>query len=128
MTSATRAAIDAANRNFMTHFGNQDAGGMAGLYTAEGQLLPANSDAVSGAAAIQAFWQGAFDMGLREAVLETGELEEHGGTAIEVGRYTLKADGGALADQGSTSSFGSMTRVRGSCIATSGPRASPPPS
>ena len=39
-------------------------------------------------------------MGLRELVLETVELEDHGETAIEVGRYTLKADGGVVADQG----------------------------
>ncbi len=99
-TGDTRTAIDVANRNFMTSFASQDSAGMASLYTDHGQLLPANSDVVSGAGGIQAFWQGAFDMGLREAVLETVELEEHGETAIEVGRYTLKANGGVLADQG----------------------------
>ena len=98
--SDTRAAIDAGNQNFMATFGQQDAAGMASLYTANGQLLPANSDVVSGAAGIQAFWQGAFDQGLWEAVLETVELEDHGDTATEVGRYTLTADGGAVADQG----------------------------
>ncbi len=98
--SDTRAAIDAGNQSFMANFGRQDATGMASLYTANGQLLPANSDVVSGAAGIQAFWQGVFDQGLRKAVLETVELEDHGDTATEVGRYTLKADGGAVADQG----------------------------
>ena len=98
--SDTRAAIDAANQNFMTNFGKQDSAGMASLYTGDGQLLPANSDVVNGGADIQAFWQGAFDTGLRQAVLETVELEDHGATAIEVGRYTLNADGGVLADQG----------------------------
>ena len=73
---------------------------MASLYTDNGQLLPANSDVVAGAAGIQAFWQGLFEMGLRSAVLETVELENHGETAAEVGRYTLKADGGAVANQG----------------------------
>ena len=96
----TRAAIDAANENVMTNFGNQDAAGIAKLYTDNGQLLPANSGVVAGTARIQAFWQGAFDMGLRELVLETVELKDHGETAIEVGRYTLKADGGAVADKG----------------------------
>ncbi len=98
--SDTRAAIDASNQNFMATFGRQDAAELASLYTANGQLLPANSDVVSGAAGIQEFWQGAFDQGLREAVLETVELEDHGDTATEVGRYTLKADGGAVADPG----------------------------
>ena len=48
--SDTRAAIDAGNQNFMATFGQQDAAGMASLYTANGQLLPANSDVVSCAA------------------------------------------------------------------------------
>ena len=39
-------------------------------------------------------------MGLKEAVLETIDLEEHGDTAIETGHYVLKADGGVVADHG----------------------------
>ena len=42
--SDTWAAIDAGNQNFMATFRQQDAAGMASLYTANGQLLPANSD------------------------------------------------------------------------------------
>ena len=48
----------------------------------------------------QAFWKGMFDMGIKELVLETTDLEDHGDTAIDIGRYTLKADGGAVADHG----------------------------
>ena len=99
-TGETRAAIDTANQAFMAAFGRQDSAGMASLYTADGQVFPSNSDIVKGAEGIQAFWQGAFGMGLKEAVLETVEVDAHGETAIEVGRYTLKADGGAVADQG----------------------------
>ncbi len=95
-----RTAIDAGNQNFMANFGRQDAAGMASLYTATGSVLPANSDILSGAENVQAFWQGAFDMGLKEAVLETIDLEVHGDTAIETGHYTLNADGGAVADHG----------------------------
>ena len=98
--SDTRMAIDAGNQSFMANFGRQDAAGMASIYTADGSVFPANSDILSGAESVQAFWQGAFDMGLKEAVLETLELEVHGETAIETGHYTLKADGGAVADRG----------------------------
>ncbi len=98
--SDVRTAIAAGNQSFMANFGRQDAAGMASLYTANGSVLPANSDILSGAENVQAFWQGAFDMGLREAVLETIELEVHGETAIETGHYTLKAAGGAVADSG----------------------------
>ena len=98
--SDVRAAIDAGNQNFMTNFARQDASGMAGLYTASGCVMPSNSDTISGAGNIQAFWQGVFDMGVKGAVLDTIDLEEQGDTAIETGRYTLKADGGGIADHG----------------------------
>ena len=95
-----RMAIDAANQSFMANFAQQDATGLANLYTATGCVMPSNSDIISGAGNIQAFWQGIFDMGIKEAVLETIDLEDHGDTAIDVGRYTLKTDGGAVADHG----------------------------
>ena len=70
----------------MEAFGRGHAAGLARLYTASAQLLPANSDFVEGTAAIQRFWQGAMDIGVKEAVLETLEVESYGDTAHEVGR------------------------------------------
>jgi ketosteroid isomerase-like protein len=95
-----RSGVEAANRRFMEAFGRGDAASVAGLYTSSAQLLPAHSDFVAGTTAIQRFWQGAMDMGLKEAVLETVELEAHGETAHEVGRYTLKGAGEQVADAG----------------------------
>ena len=95
-----RSDIDAGNRQFMEAFRRGDAASVAKLYTATGQLLPAHSDFIDGTAAIQRFWQGAMDMGIKEAVLETAEVESHGETAHEVGRYTLKTAGGQVADAG----------------------------
>lgn len=99
-TSDIRAHIESANTDFVAAFKRGDAAAMAALYTAQGQLLPANSDVVRGTAAIRQFWQGIIDMGLQDAVLETLELEAHGDTAIEVGRYKLLAAAGVLADSG----------------------------
>lgn len=96
----TRSQIEAANQQFMAAFNAGDVAAVSALYTREGQLLPAHSDVVRGSDAIRAFWQGALDMGLRQAVLETVELEALGDTAIEVGRYRLLADRGVQADQG----------------------------
>lgn len=95
-----RSYIESANKDFMAAFSRGDAAGMASLYTAQGQLLPANSDFVRGTDAIRTFWQGAFDMGLKEAHLETIEVEAYGDTAIEVGRYRLLVAGGTVADKG----------------------------
>jgi len=51
-----------------------------------------------GKPAIQAFWQGALDMGIAEAVLETVEFEEVGDAAWELGQGVLKAKDGQVLD------------------------------
>jgi uncharacterized protein (TIGR02246 family) len=93
MTSDIQRQIEAANSQFVGAFTRGDAAAIAKLYTADAQLLPANSDFVRGTDAIRAFWQKVIDMGLGGASLETIEVEAHGSTAIEVGRYRLLASG-----------------------------------
>ena len=102
MTSSTEVhdAIVAADETFMTTFSRGDAAGMATLYTENGQLLPPNSDFVTGAQALQATFQALMDMGIKAIKLETVETEGHGDTASEVGRYTLEGEGGQVLDQG----------------------------
>ncbi len=95
-----REAIMEANTNFMAKFNEGDAAGIAALYTENGQLMPANSDIITGKEAIQAFWQGGMDMGIKSATLETVEVEGMGTTACEVGKYTLYADGDQMIDMG----------------------------
>jgi len=93
-------AIAAANENFMTNFQQGDAAGVASLYTEDGQVLPPGSDFVTGRSAIQQFWQGAMDMGIKAVKLETVELDGQGDTAIETGKYTLTGEGGQIIDTG----------------------------
>jgi uncharacterized protein (TIGR02246 family) len=102
MTESTpvRRAIAAANERFMAAFNGGDAAGVAALYTEDGRLLPPNADVMAGKKAIQAFWQGAMDMGITSALLKIVEVEGHGDTAIEVSQYTLGGAGGQVLDQG----------------------------
>lgn len=95
-----RDAIVAANQQFMSALGQGDAAGVAQLYTEDGQVLPPGSEPITGRPGIQAFWQGALDMGIKAAKLETVEVLHHGDTAYEVGRYTLEAEGGQIVDHG----------------------------
>ncbi len=99
-TTPIRAKILAGNKKFMAAFAQKNAGVLAKLYTNGGQLFPPGSEVVAGRDGIQAFWQGAMDMGLVEVKLETVEVEGHRETAIEVGKYTLLAAGGQVADAG----------------------------
>jgi uncharacterized protein (TIGR02246 family) len=98
--STVREAIRAADDQFVAAFNRGDAAGVAALYTEQGQLLPPNADFVIGREAIQAFWQGAMDMGIASAKIEILEVEEHGDTAIEVSTFALYAQGGQELDAG----------------------------
>lgn len=100
ISTEIRDAITKANGNFMATFGRGDAASMGALYTENGQLLPPNSDFVTGRAAIQGVWQSVMDMGIKGAKLETVELEGVGDTAVEVGVYTLSGEGGQVMDRG----------------------------
>ncbi len=95
-----RAAIAQGSQHFMETFRRQDAAGMGALYTEDGQALPPGGDIAHGQAAIGAVWQGVFDAGLKEAHLETREVEGFDDTAYEVGAYTLLRAGGQVADRG----------------------------
>lgn len=100
VATGVREAIAAANDDFMAAFNRGDAAALAALYTENGQLLPPNSDFVRGRQAIQAFWQGAMDMGIRAANLEIVEAERHGDVVVEVSNYTLLGDAGMELDHG----------------------------
>jgi uncharacterized protein (TIGR02246 family) len=95
-----RDVIAAASQKFVATFDKGDAAGVAALYTEGGQLLPPNASSMTGREAIQAFWQGAMDMGIASAQIETLEVEGHGDTAIEVGKYKLFAKDGQELDTG----------------------------
>ena len=92
--------ISASNARFMAAFAEGNATALGDLYTDAAVLLAPNSDVISGREGIVAALQGFMDMGLASMKLETVEVEEHGDTAIEEGRYTLSTADGETADVG----------------------------
>lgn len=95
-----RSAIEAANAQFSASAAKGDGAGLAALYTADGQVLPAGSEPVRGFDAIQKFWQGALDSGVAGVALKTIEIFGHGQTATEVGQYELRDKAGNVIDRG----------------------------
>ncbi len=93
-------AIVAADQQFESAFGRGDTAGVAQLYTENGQVLPPQSDAITGRQGIQAFWQAVMNMGVKAARLETVEVTHQGSAAFEVGRYTLQGAEGQVLDRG----------------------------
>ena len=98
--ASTADEIAAVNQDFETAFASGDATGLAAVYTIDGQLLPTSSPIISGDENIKAFWQGAIDLGIKSAELETIELDVLGDMAVEVGLYKLKGEDSALIDEG----------------------------
>jgi uncharacterized protein (TIGR02246 family) len=99
-STVVRDAIAAVNEEFMKAIGEGDAEAVAALYTRDAQLMPPNSDVVTGREAIQAAWQAGLDAGVRSVTLEIVEVESHGITAVEVSRYTLRGEEDLVLDRG----------------------------
>ncbi len=91
-TEEARAGIEAVNAQFMAALSQGDAAAMAGLYTEDAQQMPPNGEIVSGREALQTGFQALID-GKYEILLETTEVEGHGDTAHEIGKYTMAIDG-----------------------------------
>ncbi len=95
-----REAIDEGNEAFMAAFAAHDAAALAAFYTEDAKLMPPNSDILEGRAAIQAFWQAVFDMGIDSALLQIVEVDALGNTAVEVSHFWLYTADGQVADYG----------------------------
>ncbi|GAB3542417.1 hypothetical protein GCM10027443_43230 [Pontibacter brevis] len=94
-----RSEIERANQKFMEAFRRQDAAGLAALYTENGTVMPPNHETVEGQEQVKDFWQTVMNMGIKSVKLRTGEVEQHGDTAIEVSQATLFVEGDQEVDQ-----------------------------
>ncbi len=99
-TTNIRDDIRKADDVFEKNFNQGNVAGIAELYTNDGMLLPTGSDFVKGKEAIRDFWQGAINMGIKEAKLDIMEVEVQGNVVVEVGYYQLKGAVGEVLDQG----------------------------
>ncbi|BAY30042.1 hypothetical protein NIES2107_18860 [Nostoc carneum NIES-2107] len=99
-TLSIRDAIVAANKNFMQTFAGGDAASLANLYTQDAQIFPTHSDLIGTRQGIEQFWEAIFRLNISQATLETQEVESHGNTAIEVGKYSLSDRNGQMVDTG----------------------------
>jgi uncharacterized protein (TIGR02246 family) len=95
-----RSEIEAANKLWEAAASRSDGPGVAALYTDDAQLLPAQSDFVTGTEAIGQFWQAVFDSGVKGVSLVTLEVENHGDTANEVGKLEIRGADGKVLDHG----------------------------
>lgn len=95
-----KSSIEAANAQFSAAAAKGDGAALAALYSQDGQVMPAGSDPIRGAEAIQKFWQGALNSGVASVGLKTIEIFGRGPTATEVGEYELRDKAGKVLDHG----------------------------
>jgi uncharacterized protein (TIGR02246 family) len=85
-----RKAVEAANAKFREAVRLGKAADIAALYSDDASLLPPHQAAVKGRDNIEAFWRACLEMGVRDAVLTTGEVDLLGDKIREIGTYNLK--------------------------------------
>ncbi len=98
-----REAIQSISVKFVEAMNRGDAAGVASFYNEDAKLLAPNNPMVIGKQAIQEFWQGGMEMGMRDLTLETMDLDYSGDLACDVGVYTFNTQpegGQILKDEG----------------------------
>lgn len=99
-TTDIHTVIRTLAENFESVFARNDAAGVIDFYTDNAMLLATGFDFIQGKRDIEVYWQGAMDLGIKNARIEALEIEQHGDTAIEVGKYTLTDADDQVMDQG----------------------------
>ncbi len=93
------ADISVATRRFLQRFAANDLTSVAACYTEDAQMLVANMDAICGRAAIEAVFKFTSVQG-HTLEFQTHELDVHGTTAVEIGRYVRRRSDGSTFDHG----------------------------
>lgn len=88
-----RNHIEEASVKFVAAFNAGDGAALANLYSEDAALFPPGAERIDGRTAIQGFWQGAMDAGMKLDVLRTIEVESRGDIASEVGAFVLSVPG-----------------------------------
>ena len=95
-----KETISSLYENFESTFSQGDAEKISEFYTESAMLIPPESDFVQGQENIAEFWQTAINMGITSIKLDLLEIEQHGDSAIEVGRYTMSTANNEVIDYG----------------------------
>ena len=85
---------------FAKFYNHGDAEGLASLYSEDAKILSPNMDFVEGKNAIQSFWQGALEMGVKSFKNETVDMDSSGYLGYFVGKYALYSSEHQEIDQG----------------------------
>jgi ketosteroid isomerase-like protein len=97
---SVKAAIAASNATFGDGFATGDSVAFASHYTTDGCISPSNFPKMCGSAAIMAYFNGGYKMGIRGIKLSTEEVMGGKEGVIETGQYEIFADKNMSIDKG----------------------------
>jgi len=84
-----RGVIEKGDIAFSDAFAKGDFKTLASLYAEDAIVLPPDADMVKGRAAIETFWKGVHDSGVKSAVLTVVDVKSSGELAAELGTAVL---------------------------------------
>ncbi len=102
LASEPRSHIDEASVMQVTAINAGDGAAIANLYNKDAALFPPGAERIDGRSAIQAFWQGAIDSGMKVDDLHVVEVDARSDIAVDVGNFTISVP----ADSGVTKAAG----------------------
>jgi uncharacterized protein (TIGR02246 family) len=88
-----RTHIDEVMVKFVAAFNAGDGATVASLYSEDATLFPPGGERIDGRSAIQTFWQGAIDSGMKIDDLHAVEVDSRSDIAGEVGVFILSVPG-----------------------------------
>ena len=93
VAGAPRTHIDEAMVKFLAAFNAGDGATVASFYSEDAALFPPGGERIDGRSAIQTFWQGAIDSGMKIDELHAVEVNSGGDVAGDVGVFILSVPG-----------------------------------
>jgi uncharacterized protein (TIGR02246 family) len=81
-----RKSIEGANAKYSEAIQKNNLADAVALYTDDATMVPPDGDLIKGKQAIEEFYRKLFQMGVKEIVLSTIEVEGSDGTVYEIGK------------------------------------------
>jgi ketosteroid isomerase-like protein len=97
---SVKAAIAASNATYGSHFATQDSTGFLSHYTSDACINPANTPQICGQQGLIAFFNGGYQIGLRDIKLTTNEVMGGKDGVIETGAYEILGAQGMSFEKG----------------------------
>jgi len=84
--------IGKANEQFVQAFNVGDAATIGRTYTERALVLPPNAEMIEGREAIQKYWRGVIEAGIRNLSMRSIRVDEYGGDAARaIGQFSAEA-------------------------------------